>query len=281
MTQKIDLHTHSSCSDGTLTPRELVQRAAARNITALALTDHDTTIGLAEAALEAAAANVILVPGIEFSCIWGGVTIHVLGLGIDSSSEVMIKAVEHQSEVRRQRSEIIAEKMSRKHNMPGLLEGIEEFSGEAIPARPHFAKKMVQMGYVASVREAFSAYLGSGKSGDVKVGWPELSTVCGWVKDSGGLAVIAHPRKYKCTLTKLRRLFDDFKEVGGEGLEVSVGGQKQGETGLLADLCNRYGFLASAGSDFHSPGFPWSDLGLFPSLPGSVSSVSSRLGLSD
>jgi hypothetical protein len=191
----------------------------------------------------------------------------------------MIAAVGHQDAVRRQRAEIIAERLAKKHHMIDLLSGIEEFSGLAIPARPHFAKKMVAMGYVASVKEAFSGYLGAGKIGDVKAGWPSVAELCEWINRSGGVPVIAHPRKYNFTLSKLRRLFDDFKQAGGKGIEVSVGGQKQGETGLLVDLCRRYDFLASAGSDFHSPNFPWCELGNFPRLPDKLATISSYLEL--
>jgi hypothetical protein len=281
LNQKIDLHSHSNCSDGALSPVDLVRRALDKGVQALALTDHDTTVGLAEATIEATQAGLTLVPGIELSCQWGGATVHVLGLGIDAKSPVMVSAVAHQNSVRAGRAEIIAEKLAKKHNMPGLLEGIDEFSGQAIPARPHFAKKMVAMGYVDSVREAFNGYLGAGKTGDVKAGWPEVSELCEWINGSGGVAVIAHPRKYNFTLTKLRRLFDEFKSVGGRGIEVSVGGQKQGETGLLADLCRRYGFLASAGSDFHSPGLPWCELGNFPRLPDNMQTVASCLELNE
>lgn len=281
MNQKIDLHSHSHCSDGALSPASLVQRASEKGLQALALTDHDTTIGLTEALAEANRLGITLVQGIELSCQWGGATVHVLGLGIDCDNQVMIEAVAHQDLVRRQRAELIADKLAQKHKMVGLLEGIEEFSGQAIPARPHFARKMVAMGYVSSVKEAFTAYLGAGKIGDVKAGWPEIARLCEWVNNSGGIPVIAHPRKYNFTLTKLRRLFDEFKLIGGKGIEVSVGGQKQGEIGLLADLCRRYDFLASAGSDFHSPGLPWCELGSFSKLPDNLATVASCLDLND
>jgi predicted metal-dependent phosphoesterase TrpH len=132
---------------------------------------------------------------------------------------------------------------------------------------------MVRLGYVKTAAEAFKNYLGSGKAGDVKNCWPSLETVVGWIVQSGGTAVIAHPRKYKMTLTKLRMLIADFKAHGGQGIEVCGSGQKQGEIGLLTELCQRFDLLGSVGSDFHSARFGWCDLGRIAPLPASVKPV--------
>ncbi len=152
----------------------------------------------------------------------------------------------------------------------GCIRAAIEISQGHAPGRPHIALAMVDKGYVSSVSIAFKKYLGSGKVGDVKSLWPSIEEVVKWITDAGGNAVIAHPRKYNMTVTKLRRLIEDFAEAGGEGLEVITSGQKQGEIGLLTDLCLRYGLKGSLGSDFHSPTQTWVNLGAIPKLPQSV-----------
>jgi len=154
--------------------------------------------------------------------------------------------------------------------MSNVLTVARQHSGNDEPGRPHFASAMVELGYVKSPSHAFNKYLGNGKLGDVKSLWPSLSTVVQWVLQSGGVAVIAHPRKYRMTMSKLRRLITDFIAVGGQGIEVCTSGQKQGEIGLLADLCGQYSLMASQGSDFHFPGTSWCELGRNLSIPRGV-----------
>lgn len=266
-----DLHCHSNMSDGSLSPREVVARAKANGVEVLALTDHDTIAGIEEAQAEALSAGLSLIPGIELSCQWQGHTVHVLGLNF-RMDEGMRSIQARQTETRLTRARTIAQRLQKK-GLPDVLQQASDKARSGVPGRPHFAQSLVDCGAVKNQQEAFKKYLGAGKTGDVKAGWPQLEEVVQWILDSGGLAVLAHPRKYSMSLTKLRTLIEAFRESGGAGLEVIVSGQKQGETGMLADLCFRYELCASVGSDFHTPDFPWADLGRVPALPARLTPV--------
>ena len=265
----IDLHCHSLASDGTLSPAELVKRAAGNGVRVLALTDHDTVAGQQEAMVSAKEESVFLVPGIELSCVWGNFTIHVLAYNYDLNSGLMQEIEAKQLASRQERAVLIGEKLAKK-GFPGLLEAAQSLSDSGIPGRPHFAQAMIDSGYVSDHGEAFKKYLGAGKVGDVKSLWPELSEMVGSIVAAGAMAVVAHPRKYNMTLTKLRSMLVEFKAQGGEGIEVVTSGQKQGEIGMLSDLCQRMELKGSVGSDFHSPKYRWAELGRIPSLPKSV-----------
>lgn len=277
---KIDLHCHSLCSDGSLSPDELIARAAEKGVRLLALTDHDTIAGQELAFSAASRHGLSMVSGIELSCVWSNYTIHVLGLNFSLCNGVMADVEVRQTQARMQRAKIIAEKLSKK-GLPDLYDAACQKSETGIPGRPHFAEVLLEKELVSSMGEAFKKYLGAGKAGDVKSLWPELDTVTGWIKEAGGTPVIAHPRKYDMSLTKLRSLIQSFKEAGGEGIEVVTSGQKQGEVGLLSDLCQRMQLKGSVGSDFHSPQYAWAELGRVVSLPKSVEPVWSSWDVSD
>jgi predicted metal-dependent phosphoesterase TrpH len=267
-----DLHCHSFVSDGTLSPRDVVLRAAEKGVEHLSLTDHDTVAGLPEALSTAEEAGIRLISGIELSCQWSKYGVHILGYNFPFESPVMQRVQAHQTEVRLARAEEIEKRLMKK-GLPAILEHATALSESSIPGRPHFAQAMMELGLVSSMGDAFKLYLGSGKVGDVKSGWPDLATTLDWIVSAGGTAVIAHPRKYDFSLTKLRELIQDFKEFGGEGMEVVVSGQKPGEVGMLADLCRRFELLGSVGSDFHSPKYAWAELGRVQALPDSVRPV--------
>jgi len=275
----IDLHCHSLASDGALSPADVVSRAVENGVTLLALTDHDTVEGQAEAMKQAQALNIEMVSGIELSCVWGSALVHILGLNFSLSDGVMLEVQEKQSQARLLRAEIIAEKLMKK-GLPDLLESAKNLTQSGIPGRPHFSEAMISQGLVSNHKEAFKKYLGAGKVGDVKSAWPDLSEVLSWIHTAKGDAVIAHPRKYKMSQTKLRELIADFKDEGGVGIEVVVSGQKQGEIGLMSDLCNRFELKGSVGSDFHTPEYPWANLGRIPRLPDSVEPIWRDWGLS-
>jgi len=268
----IDLHCHSTASDGALTPTELVVRAAEKTVTHLALTDHDTVRGFAEAQSAAKANGIVLISGIELSCLWRSHTIHIVGLDFDIDNTDFLAALEQQNRNRWARAAMIAERLS-KLAVPDLLERATAESGGDVPGRPHFAKVMVEAGVVKNVAQAFKRYLGSGKAGDVKAYWPELQEVVQWINSAGGLAVLAHPRKYQLTATKLRDLTADFRRAGGQAIEVSTSGQSSGDLGFLAELCVRERMLASQGSDFHFPGAPWCELGRIMKMPDGLEPV--------
>ncbi|KZY80439.1 phosphatase, partial [Oleiphilus sp. HI0069] len=247
----IDLHCHSLSSDGSLSPTELIQRAAANGVKLLSLTDHDTVAGQQEAFDAANVEGISMVPGIELSCVWGNFTIHVLAYNYDLNSGLMQEIEAKQLQSRHQRAELIAEKLEKK-GFPGLLDAARALTQSGIPGRPHFAQAMIDLAYVSDHNEAFKKYLGAGKVGDVKSLWPELKDMVNSIVNAKGSAVVAHPRKYNMTLTKLRNMLVEFKAQGGEGIEVVTSGQKQGEVGMLSDLCQRMGLKGSIGSDFHS-----------------------------
>ncbi len=241
-------------------------------VTHLALTDHDTVSGLAEAEKAAVAQGVMLIPGIELSCLWRSRTIHVVGLDIDLTDSDFLAALELQHRNRWSRAAMIAERLG-KLAVPELLERATAEAGGDVPGRPHFAKVMVEAGIVRNSAQAFKRYLGAGKVGDVRAFWPELEEVVRWINAAGGIAVLAHPRKYQLTATKLRELTADFRRAGGRGIEVSTSGQSSGDLGFLAELCKREKLLASQGSDFHFPGAPWCELGRVVKMPDGLEPV--------
>ncbi|MDI9245815.1 PHP domain-containing protein [Marinobacter sp. CHS3-4] len=268
----IDLHCHSTASDGALSPEDLISRAAEQGVTHLALTDHDTIVGLSEARAAAERSGMSLIPGTELSCVWRSHTIHIVGLDFDPRSETFLKAMETQHANRWGRARAIADKLS-KVGVDDLLDKATTAANGDVPGRPHFARVLVNEGVVKDINQAFKRYLGQGKPGDVKAFWPELEDIVQWIVDAGGIAVLAHPRKYKLTATKLRALVSDFKRAGGRAMEVSTSGQSSGDLGFLAELCRREELLASQGSDFHFPGSPWCELGRIMKMPDGVEPV--------
>lgn len=263
---QVDLHCHTTASDGTLAPEALVARAHERGVGLLSITEHDTLASWSEACAAADHWGVALVPGIELSCQWRGATVHVLGYDFDVMSPVIQAAVARQQDNRWQRAHEIAARLQ-KARLPELLEAACRHSGGDVPGRPHFARAMVEMGVVSSEAAAFRSYLGNGKPGDVKAFWPSLEEVVAWIVESGGVAMIAHPRKYDMTATRLRELIAAFRACGGAGIEVLTGGQSVGDTGFLVELARRWALPVTIGSDFHTPGQAWGELGRLPPLP--------------
>lgn len=264
-----DLHTHTTASDGSLVPAELLERAVERGLEAIAITDHDTMAGYVDLAVPA---GLRLIPGIELSTCWHRTGVHVLGLNVDPASAALAAAVESQGQARWERAERIAEKlrpMCGEDPMPM----VSELSGNDCVGRPHFARYLVAAGIVPDEGTAFQRYLGAGKIGDVRQQWASMEQVIDWIRGAGGIAVLAHPSKYGFTASRLRRLVADFQSLGGQGLEVISGQQNADVTRFLGRLCKETSMLASNGSDFHRPDVPWSELGAFPALPRSVRPV--------
>jgi len=269
---KVDLHCHSLASDGALTPQHVVERAHANNVQMLALTDHDTIAGLAEASATAANLGLELVAGIELSSQWSGVGIHVVGLAIDTQSSELTAALAGQSLKREERAQQIGRRLA-KLGFEGCYDGAKKIAGDSELGRPHFARYMVEQGYVEDHSTAFNKFLGAGKVGDVKSQWPEIEEVVSWIHAAGGYAVLAHPDKYKLTRMKLRRLLTHFKDVGGDAMEVVSGSQNKNVTDYFARLCEEFDFYASCGSDFHNPNTQWCDLGKVAPLPAACSPI--------
>lgn len=243
-----------------------MSRAKAQGVTVLALTDHDTVDGLSSARIAAADADLTLIPGIEFSSQWGKGGVHIVGLGIDIQSPTLLAAIHTQQQARETRALAIAERLEQL-GIPGALEGARAESGGGQLGRPHFAQFLVAQGKVKDVGAAFKKYLGAGKPADVKFQWPGIEQVVGWIHGAGGLAVLAHPKKYPMTRTKMRALIHDFTELGGDALEVISGQQPAGVAEDLARIAEQEGLAASCGSDFHRPDAPWQELGNFGPLP--------------
>ncbi len=284
---KVDLHSHTTASDGRLSPAALIARAREQQVEMLAITDHDSTLGCRWLLEQNLVLGLDLIVGAEFSCLWGRREIHVVGLNLDLDSPVLKAAEARQHEARTRRAQTIADRLQ-KRGMPGALEGaIAEAQAaqfRADPAfvlppeqlqlgRPHFADWMVAAGHVPDRAQAFKKYLGAGKPGAVKSEWPHISEVVDWVRGSGGVAVLAHPVHYKMTNMKLRALLRDFVAVGGAGLEIACPALPQGKFGYLAELCQQYELAASSASDFHGPYNQWLELGRLPRLPEAVRPV--------
>lgn len=248
----IDFHTHTTASDGALTPHELVERAVDRKIDLLALTDHDTVAGYRAVAKDynLKSTGLRLIPGVEFSCLWSATTIHVLGLGMDCDHPVMLAGLERLGAARRERGEKIAKRLEAL-GFAGALDGALNEAGDSQLGRPHFSAWMLAQGHVRDHNQAFDKYLGQGKTGDVKAFWPELDEVVQWITEAGGAAVIAHPLKYRFTRMKLRRLVMAFLAAGGTALEVSSGHQTADQTTQLKRLALEFDMEVSLGSDFH------------------------------
>jgi 3',5'-nucleoside bisphosphate phosphatase len=274
----IDLHTHSNRSDGSLSPAELVQRAAAAGVQVLALTDHDTIAGLEEARSSAGSHGVTLVPGVEISASWRSQAIHVLGLWIDPVSASLRAQLDNQATLRRVRMRKICARLTRM-KLPGtaLLAAVESSPG--LPTRAHLAHAMVAGGHVEGVEAAFRKYLGKGKAAHITAEWPPLAEVVGWICAAGGVAALAHPVRYSISSGARRRLLEDFAAAGGRAMEVVSGSNGTQDIDTCAMLAMTYGLEGSVGSDFHSPQAAWNPLGRSLKLPDCVTPVWRSFGL--
>ncbi len=268
----IDLHTHSNRSDGSLTPAELVARAAAAGVEVLALTDHDTVAGLEEARSSAGTHGLRLVPGVEISASWHAQSIHVLGLWVDPASAQLRAMLDAQAERRRDRMRRLCARLS-KLGLPGgeLLAAVEAQPG--LPTRAHLAAALVAGGHVSQAQDAFRKYLGAGRPAHVAAEWPDLAAVVGWIHAAGGVASLAHPARYALSAGGRRRLLADFVAAGGTALEVVTGANGTSHVEASAMLAKKFGLLGSVGSDFHTPEHTWNPLGRSLKLPDCITPV--------
>ena len=280
-----DLHTHSTASDGLLEPAELVTRAAAAGVRVLALTDHDTVAGLAEARAAARSQGIRLVEGVEISVTWGARTVHIVGLGIDPGNPTLAEGLATLRGFRDWRAQEIGRRLAR-HGIEGAFEGAKALSGGQLVGRTHFARFLVAARHAASEREVFKRFLVNGKPGHVAGDWASLEQAVGWIRAAGGQAVIAHPARYKLTRTKLLTLIGEFREQGGAGIEVVCGSHSRDDAFNFARHAREQRLLASAGSDFHGPGLalgnqPWIGLGQLPRLPDGCTPIWHDWGLDE
>jgi predicted metal-dependent phosphoesterase TrpH len=271
--KNFDLHCHSTASDGVLQPAVLVRRAAANGVGVLALTDHDELAGLAEAQATAGECGVRFVPGVEISITWGGITIHLVGLGIDPASEHLQRGLEHVRRSRARRAERIAAEFDAL-GIPGTLEGAYSYAANPnLVGRAHFARFLVACGVARDVKSVFQHYLVAGKAAYVPHQWADLADAVAWIRASGGRAVVAHPGRYRLTRAELRRFFVEFIDAGGEAVEVVTGSHTRAQYVEYAALARELGLLASRGSDFHGPDESEIDLGALPPLPADLKPV--------
>ncbi len=265
-----DLHCHSNKSDGELGLAELVSAARDAGVTVLAVTDHDAVHPASELA-GLASSSMTLIAGIEISSCWQKRQgVHIVGLDVDP--DALTEAVVSQQRVREERANRIAELLENQ-GLTTPLEGASRYTTGDYIGRPHFARYMVACGFVKNERKAFQKYLGSAKITAMGSMWPDIEQAIAWISGAGGVAVLAHPLKYKLTRYKLQALCTDFRNAGGRAIEVVSGSQDESSTTTLSKLCQEGDFLASCGSDFHKPGQCWAALGKFPALPSSCRPV--------
>ena len=274
-----DLHCHSTHSDGTLSPDELVARAAQRGVRILALTDHDDTGGLAPAHVAAHRHGLKLINGVEISVTWRGQTIHIVGLGIDPDDAALQAGLAATRSGRAARAEKMAAALDAL-GVRGCLEGARKLADNPrLIGRTHFARLLVQRGVVKDIKGAFKRFFGSGQPCYVPHQWADLRDATGWITSSGGVAVIAHPGRYPLDAAQLNELLTEFRAAGGAAIEVVSGSHRPHQYATFAAHAQRFGFAASAGSDFHSPRESFHDLGKLPALPPSCTPVWDVLGV--
>jgi predicted metal-dependent phosphoesterase TrpH len=267
---RYDLHCHSTHSDGLLPPAAVVARAAARGVHVLALTDHDEVSGLTEARVAAAEAGIAMIAGTELSVTWESITIHVVGLGIDASNAALASGLRAIRAGRNLRARRIGDALA-EAGIRGAYEGaLNLATSERLVSRTHFARFLVGAGYAGEVKDVFKRFLVRGKPGYVAHAWATLRDAVAWIRGAGGQAVLAHPGRYQLGSTGMRRLLAEFRDVGGQALEVLSPSHTPAQVVAFAGHARVFGLLASGGSDFHGPGESWIDLGGLPELPAGV-----------
>jgi len=258
-----DLHTHTVWSDGELSAEALVASAVKAGVRVLALTDHDTMAGLGEAADAARAQDIVLVPGVEVSISWQGLTVHIVGLDVDPSYEPLQAGLRRLQAIRRERALLIIEALARA----GLGDAQSILARNGVVSRTHVADWLVEQGHARDRGTAFKRFLTRGGVAYVNIAWADLREAIGWIQGAGGCAVLAHPTRYRLSSGRLQQLVRAFAEGGGSALEVVTAGLDAGEIARLARLADHHGLQASVGSDYHKA-LPWRLLpGGLPELP--------------
>lgn len=290
----VDLHSHTTASDGLLDPVELLQRARERGVNVLAITDHDTVDAhhFLQQHPQYLGDDLQLITGIELSTTWGSTEIHIVGLNFPLDHPDLARIVEYQSNARRERSLHIANKLAKRltdFSAEQIFEAVlddmantqqQSSHGFELPreriqiGRPHFARWLIKEGYSHDMEGAFRKYLSTSKMGNLKSFWPAMSQGVAWIRALGGTAVLAHPARYDLTTSKLRAVIKDFKLAGGHALEVQGSNHQPSQIQQMARFCQEFELKGSQGSDFHNPAYPWIDIGrLPPSLPADIEPV--------
>jgi predicted metal-dependent phosphoesterase TrpH len=268
-----DLHCHSVVSDGTLTPEALACRAHANGVQIWSLTDHDEIGGQERAKKAAEDLGMQYISGVEISVTWSSQTVHIVGLGMDHTNAALIEGLYQTRNGRTNRAKAIAAQLD-QIGIKNAYEGALQFVGNPeLVSRTHFARFLVDSGVCKDTNEVFANYLVEGKPGYVGHEWANLTDAVNWITQAGGIAVIAHPGRYNYTSLQLDELYSQFKDMGGRGIEVVTGSHTKEEYKTFAKVALQHGFLASRGSDFHSPTESHVDLGTLPDLPSQLQPV--------
>lgn len=276
---KFDLHCHSHFSDGVLAPAEVAARAKANGADVWALTDHDELGGIPLARETAEGLGLHYVPGVEISVTWSEQTVHIVGLQIDETHPALVQGLETTRSGRLLRAEEIAQQLE-KAGIPDALSGALKYvDNPALISRTHFARYIVELNLCETISDVFKNYLTEGKPGYAPHRWAALSDALQWIRSAGGVAVIAHPGRYKYSDTAFDALLDEFKQLGGTGIEVVTSGHTVEQYAQYAQVAKRFGLLASAGSDFHSPLESRMDVGTAPPLPAGLKPIWHDWGL--
>lgn len=263
---RVDFHTHSHHSDGTLSPHALVALLKEAGVERFALTDHDTVAGLAEAADAAKEHGISAVAGIEISASHGNLGVHIVGLNIDPQCPRLAEFLLVQQAARHARNLLIDAKLERA-KQPGMLAHATALAHPGLVTRTHFARALVHAGAAIDLAQVFSRYLTTGKPGHVSADWPTMGAVVAVIHAAGGESVLAHPLRYGLSGGKYRALLEAFKNAGGRAIEVASGAKSSDSLQGLSVAAVQHGFKVSLGSDFHDPGQRWLKLGRLPELP--------------
>jgi predicted metal-dependent phosphoesterase TrpH len=270
---RYDLHCHSTCSDGLLSPTDVVRRAAARGVEVLALTDHDELAGLAEARDAAREAGIGFIPGSELSVTWRDTTLHVVGLGVDPDNEALADGLDSVRRGRDARARRIGDALAHA-GIPDAFEGALTYVTSArLVSRTHFARFLIEAGHARDMKDVFRRYLTKGNPGYVAHAWPTLDEAVTWIHDAGGRAVIAHPGRYKIDRGARKELFAEFRDLGGDAIEVISPSHDSTQYRGFAEFARTFGLRGSCGTDFHGEGESHVDFGDLPPLPPRVAPV--------
>ncbi|NYT86183.1 PHP domain-containing protein [Pusillimonas harenae] len=269
----VDLHCHSTISDGVLTPTEVAERAHANGVQLWALTDHDELSGLAQASAAANDLGMKFIPGVEISVTWAQHTVHIVGLGVDENNDLLNAGLTDIRSGRTVRAREMADRFE-QIGIPDAYEGALPYAANpSLISRTHFARFLIERGYCDNMQMVFDKYLGDGKPVSVPMHWSTLEQAVSWILAAGGQAVVAHPGRYTYTPVQFDAFFSQFKDLGGAAIEVVTGSHTPDEYAIYAKVARQYGFLASCGSDFHSPKEGKLDLGTVPALPSGLTPI--------
>lgn len=262
----IDLHCHSNISDGVFTPAELVKHAADHGVRVLALTDHDDTAGLDEARVTAQVHGIQLINGVEISVTWRKRTLHIVGLKVDPAYPPLSEGLQQIRAGRHTRAEGMAASLD-KAGIHGSLEGAYKYAKKGIISRTHFARYLMEKGHATEMRKVFKKYLVKGKPGYFEHHWASLEEAVGWIVNSGGTAVIAHPGRYEMGRPTMLELVEEFRSLGGTAIEVVTGSHTADQYQEFSRISQMFGLRASQGSDYHGQGLSYMEMGRLPPLP--------------